>query len=167
MSAEDQHWADIRIPALLDTPAAVRWISAEPLLGPIRLSAAWVDMPADARPVVLHDILGIGLPNRLDWVVAGGESGPGARPMHPDWARSLRDRCKGADVPFLFKQWGAWGIAPSNYGPYVPDRGRPNVELVFSQKSDIDGQIMLRAGKGRTGRLLDGVEHNGYPAVDR
>lgn len=112
VSVEDQRWADIRIPALLDTPAAVRWISAEPLLGPIRLSAAWIDMPAGSRPVELADILGIGLPNRLSWVVAGGESGPGARPMHPAWVRSLRDQCAAADVPFLFKQWGDWGPAP-------------------------------------------------------
>lgn len=112
VSVENQKWANIRIPALLDTPAAVRWISAEPLLGPVRLSAAWVDMPADARPVDLADIVGIGLPNRLDWVVVGGESGPGARAMHPDWARSLRDQCVAADVPFLFKQWGDWGPAP-------------------------------------------------------
>lgn len=112
VSVEDQRWADIRIPALLATPAAVRWISAEPLLGPIRLSAAWIPIPADARPIVVADIAGIGLPNRLDWVVAGGESGPGARPMHPAWVRSLRDQCAEADVPFLFKQWGDWGPAP-------------------------------------------------------
>jgi protein gp37 len=112
VSVEDQHWADIRIPALLDTPAAVRWISAEPLLGPIRLSASWIPIPADFRTVQLADILGIARPERLDWVVAGGESGPKARPAHPDWFRSLRDQCAAADVRFLFKQWGEWGPAP-------------------------------------------------------
>jgi len=112
VSTENQKWADIRIPALLETPAAVRFISAEPLLGPIRLSAAWIDMPADARPVTPWDLLGIGLPNRLDWVIVGGESGHGARPVHPDWVRSLRDQSVAANVPFFHKQWGEWGPAP-------------------------------------------------------
>jgi len=93
VSVEDQHWADIRIPALLGTPAAVRWISAEPLLGPIALAAGWLSQLRAARP-------------GLDWVVVGGESGPGARPMHPQWVRALRDQCTAAGVPYLLKQWG-------------------------------------------------------------
>jgi protein gp37 len=93
VSVENQQWADIRIPALLDTPAAVRFLSCEPLLGPINLGE-----PADTR---------------VDWVIVGGESGRGARPMHPDWARSLRDQCTAAGVPFLFKQWGEH--APRSY----------------------------------------------------
>ena len=98
VSVEDQHWADIRIPALLQTPAAIRWISAEPLLGPVTFRwASW-------EPVRDRDHLD-GL-RRLDWVVVGGESGRGARPMDPEWARSLRDQCQQAGVPFLFKQWG-------------------------------------------------------------
>jgi len=84
-SVEDQPTADERIPVLLDTPAAVRWISAEPLLGPVEIEEYLAD---------------------LDWVVAGGESGPAARPMDPDWARSLRDQCVRSQVPFFFKQWG-------------------------------------------------------------
>lgn len=117
VSTENQQWAETRIPALLDTPAAVRWISAEPLLGPIDLSRVgappfWClghGCPADACPNDLH------LPRRgLDWVVVGGESGHGSRPMRPDWARSLRDQCRATDVPFLFKQTGSvlareWG----------------------------------------------------------
>jgi protein gp37 len=118
VSTEDQAAADERIPILLDTPAAVRWISAEPLLGPIDLRNMEAVAPgrrgwsalADARPG--HAT--------LDWVVVGGESGPHARPMHPDWARSLRDQCQQAarsgatgeagkaGVPFFFKQWGSW-----------------------------------------------------------
>lgn len=105
VSVENQKWADIRIPALLDTPAAVRWISAEPLLGPVVLHDHWIG----ADPY-RHD------EPRLDWVVTGGESGPGARPMHPDWARSLRDQCEAADVPFFMKQAGTvlakeWGCS--------------------------------------------------------
>jgi protein gp37 len=91
VSVEDQQWASIRIPALIDTPAAVRWISAEPLLGPVDLNYTDKDALVDGG---------------LDWVVVGGESGPGARPMDPDWARRLRDECAAASVPFFFKQWG-------------------------------------------------------------
>jgi protein gp37 len=88
VSAEDQRWADIRIPALLDTPAAVRFVSAEPLLGPIDLREEWGYGPG------------------IDWLIVGGESGPGNRPMHPDWARSLRDQRNVVGAAFLFKQWG-------------------------------------------------------------
>jgi protein gp37 len=135
VSAEDQKWADIRIPALLDTPAAVRWISAEPLLGPINLGK-YVQAqceccdPAPGRPCVEEPAS-----FSLDWVVVGGESGPGARPMNPEWAHFLRDQCVAAEVPFLFKQWGA---------------------------HDVDGK---RVGKGRAGRMLDGRTWDGYPAV--
>jgi len=116
VSVEDQRWADIRIPALLETPAAVRWISAEPLLGSVDLTDVaginalepdWMGGPTG----------GTGAPHPLlDWVVAGGESGPGARPMHPDWARGLRDQCQHAGVPFFMKQAGAvlakeWGCS--------------------------------------------------------
>jgi protein gp37 len=122
VSVENQQWADIRIPALLATPAAVRWVSAEPLLGPVNLIGqggnlvgagihALPDPPQhDGGEPVCQDhgaercTQGCRF---VDWVVAGGESGPGARPMHPQWARSLRDQCSAAEVPFLFKQWGA------------------------------------------------------------
>lgn len=93
VSVEDQEQAGRRIPALLDTAAGIRWLSCEPLLGPI-----------DLTPWAEH----------LDWVVVGGESGPQARPMEPGWARSLRDQCRAGRVPFFFKQAGAvlareWG----------------------------------------------------------
>jgi len=86
----------------------------------------------------------------IDWVICGGESGPHARPMHPDWARSLRDQCADAGVPFLFKQWGEY-CHPTQ----MPD--------------DCDGSgsfidDFFRVGKKAAGRLLDGVEHNGVPA---
>lgn len=120
-SAEDQHWADIRIPALLETPAAVRWISAEPLLGPIDLTH--MDVERNASDMYWINALtgrntDMGRPCHnvptLDWIVAGGESGRGARRMDPDWARSLRDQCAAANVAFMFKQAGSvlareWG----------------------------------------------------------
>ena len=87
VSAENQSTADERIPILLDTPAAVRFVSCEPLLGPVLLSE---------------------YTHGLDWVIAGGESGPKAMPVHPDWIRELRDECSSRDVPFFFKQWGEW-----------------------------------------------------------
>jgi protein gp37 len=103
VSAENQQWADIRIPALLETPAAVRWVSAEPLIGPIEFcscgkSPATYDGPHE--DCWLHGRIPLG------WVVVGGESGPGARPMNSQWVRDVRDRCATYDVPFLFKQWG-------------------------------------------------------------
>ena len=85
VSVEDQKRADERIPLLLETPAAVRFVSAEPLLGPVDFGEAL---------------------DQIDWVIVGGESGPGARPMNPDWVRSIRDQCQFVEVPFFFKQWG-------------------------------------------------------------
>lgn len=107
VSAEDQHWADIRIPALLDTPAAVRFVSAEPLLGPIDLTYLagvdalrpdWTGGPAGGTGAS-HPL--------LDWVIAGGESGPGARPCDLEWLRSLAHQCEVDEVPFFCKQLGS------------------------------------------------------------
>ncbi|HEY5834936.1 DUF5131 family protein [Streptomyces sp.] len=178
VSVENQQWADIRIPALLDTPAAVRWISAEPLLGPVTLfdrdhrdhdrdwdGGDWVCLDCSTEEETVPWRVTDGSAPGIGWVVVGGESGPGARPMHPGWARSLRDQCTQARVPYFFKQWGEWVIAPSNYGPDVPERARAGTTIVFRDESDVDGQIMLRVGKGRAGRLLDGREHNDFPAV--
>ncbi|WP_417834707.1 phage Gp37/Gp68 family protein [Thalassospira xiamenensis] len=111
-----------RIDYLRDVPAAIRFISFEPLIG-------------DVGHV---NLTGIG------WAIVGGESGHKARPMHPDWARSLRDQCKAASVPFFFKQWGAFA---------------PVVEYPSGKHS------MNKVGKKRAGRLLDGVEHNAFPEV--
>jgi len=101
VSVENQRWADIRVPALLETPAAVRFLSCEPLLGPVTLADHWVCADPYRR-----DEPSIG------WVIVGGESGPRARAMHPDWARQIRDACDIGGVPFFFKQWGEWGPAP-------------------------------------------------------
>jgi protein gp37 len=191
VSVEDQTRADERIPDLLNTPAAKRFISAEPLLGPIDLTRImeagaeecfhmqnatpfvfegrtntetraslnaltghywgedlidgqwepWVEEHAERSPGFGET----GYYKPLDWVIAGGESGPGARPMHPDWARSLRDQCAAAGVAFHFKQWGehTW---------------------VESAEGDPATLTPYRAGKKAAGRLLDGIEHNGVPA---
>ena len=107
-SVEDQAAADTRIPDLLQVPAWVRFLSCEPLLGPVDLTS-WLgfhcsDVPDDSK---------------IHWVIAGGESGHGARPMHPDWARALRDQCQAAGVPFFFKQWGNWAETQSHEPPIV------------------------------------------------
>ena len=102
-SVENQKWADVRIPQLLATPAAVRFLSCEPLLGPVDLFAWNIDRGA-----------------RVDWVIVGGESGPHARPMHPDWARHLRDDCLTAGIAFHFKQWG--GVRPKANGRELDGR---------------------------------------------
>jgi protein gp37 len=106
VSVENQQWADIRIPALLDTPAAVRFLSCEPLLGPVSLAQSFRRWSPPLE--LFRDQAAVGASSVLHWVIVGGESGPGARPMHPEWARSLRDQCLGAGIPFLFKQWGSY-----------------------------------------------------------
>lgn len=170
VSVEDQARAEERIPLLLDTPAAVRWISAEPLLGPVDASR-WL---AAAEP---DTDMGLSNP-RLDWVVAGGESGPGARPTHPDWARSLRDQCQAAGVPFLFKQWGVWSPV---YDRDVedPDWRRCDVikrETPRGRWMNIAGghgfhgeRVMwvVPVGKKAAGRFLDGRLWDEYPTDTR
>lgn len=184
VSVENQATADERIPLLLQCPAAVRWISAEPLLGPVDLSAT--PPRAGSYPVngaTIADISGClpkwqeqpmraKLRGGLDWVVAGGESGTGARPMHPDWVRSLRDQCAAAEVPFLFKQWGAWEpnktVAGGDEGA---DLRADRVRYLQGDGREPDGHFrkgdasVRRVGKKAAGRLLDGQPHDGYPGV--
>lgn len=101
-TVETQAEAARRIPHLLSVPAAVRFLSCEPLLGP-------VDLAAVIRTAVLDGIVAPGAEMPIGWVIAGGESGPGARPSHPDWLHDLWRQCTEAGVPFFFKQWGDWG----------------------------------------------------------
>ena len=151
VSAEDQKTADERIPLLMETPAAVRWVSAEPLLGPIDLES----VPS--------------MEGSIDWVVVGGESGPGARPMHPDWARSLRDQCKAAGVPFFFKQWGKF----TDRGGCDDPCGRCVMALADGSVTgtdwvsgpDMRGAIQMHPlPKHYAGNILDGRWHLEYPA---
>jgi protein gp37 len=168
VSVEDQHWADIRIPALLDTPAAVRWISAEPLLGPVCLDAFHSADGHGRAARVACELW----PQGIDWVVVGGESGLGARPMHPQWARDIRDQCAAAGVPFLFKQWGEW--APGASGSDILDRpsrvamvntSGQRVPILDAALSHVapEWALMSRLGKKAAGRRLDGRTHDGYP----
>jgi protein gp37 len=208
VSVENQRWADIRIPALMETPAAVRFISAEPLLGPVDLSRwlrpvpdcghvgsedgtcvhptaatpechRWADCPVRAHE---DDWFGI------DWVIAGGESGPQARPMHPDWPRRLRDECEVAGVAFHFKQWGTYGLLPktrpdgtydlADLGVTVADDGTvyqpgdltypdgPRYgEAIRARHDKAHLHAMYRVGKKTAGRELNGRTWDEYPAV--
>jgi len=167
VSVEDQRWADIRVPALLETPAAVRWLSMEPLLGPVDLwSCGGVSAIAPDWVGGLGG--GTGTPHPLvDWVVVGGESGPGARPMHPGWVRQIRDVCVNEEVPFFFKQWGEW--APNGA------RGIGAIERISRGRERLVGEpighmghreCIERLGKKRAGRELDGRTWDQYPLTD-
>lgn len=166
VSCEDQKAADERIPLLLQTPAAVRFVSCEPMLGGIRLDDDWLYDYAWGRSKKAQTHKGF-----LDWIICGGESGPGARPCHPDWARSLRDQCQEAGVPFFFKQWGEWL-------PIASPRADYKGELVVMSSSgemfrnakwnDVLGTKgymwgFERTGKTRSGRVLDGRTWDEYP----
>lgn len=189
VSVEDQAAADARIPDLLCTPAVVRWISAEPLLGAVDLMQ--VAVPADEdllrRPwdfegykfnaLQAHDDDRFHqAPAALDWVVIGGESGAKARPMSIQWARELRDQCASAGVPFLFKQWGEWAPAGCRrpgergafaFGDYEHARSIFHVTDSYPRPFTAFGArcVLERVGKKRAGRKLDGAEHNGFPEV--
>ena len=157
VSVEDQATADERIPLLLDTPAAVRWISAEPLLGPVSLTKEYLSMKCGGTYPFrsLGDEHRTKLIDLLDWVVVGGESGPKARPMHPEWARGLRDQCSAAGVPFLFKQWGEWLPSDAEDQPVYRGEHRHLGEHWHA----------FKIGKKLAGRLLDGALHDGYPGA--
>jgi len=217
VSTEDQRRADERVPDLLATPAAIRFVSAEPLLGPINIrrwiptcyecgASCGLRLPgipdverctecgeecgpdtspafSDGCPKCNGELEPVcpdcghymvyqhpDTPN-LDLVIVGGESGPNARPMHPDWARSLRDQRAAAGTAFFFKQWGEW----------APRRAAAVEDLFDARKSlivrpdggtttglmayDETAWVMDRIGKHSAGRLLDGIEHNGMPEV--
>jgi len=136
-TVEDRKRADERIPSLLMIPAKIRFLSCEPLLEAV-IFPTW----PGGKPCKF-----------VDWVICGGESGKGARPMHPDWARSLRDQCREAGVPFLFKQWGEWGSVSEVVGPRAHHYSR-------------GGATVRLTGKKLAGSLLDGIEHNEFPTVE-
>jgi protein gp37 len=180
VSVENQQAADERIPLLLQTPAAVRFLSCEPLLGPVELDhwlkvckhwnikdslsqAPW-HPPYPKYQYSPQALVHADWEPPIHWVIAGGESGPGARPAHPDWFRGLRDQCQAASVPFFFKQWGEW--APPEVDRYGPSDVLPLDGSCTSRHHCFafpDGQRMERIGKGFAGRLLDGREWNEFP----
>ena len=222
VSTERQQEADERIVELLQTPAAVRFISYEPALGALNLKrwmpsgkwgtfkgepvyhqtyfmtkcdrCGWFGSSELAHVVSYGDDADVACPQcheificddygdgrGLHWVICGGESGPDARPMHPDWARSLRDQCAAANVPFFFKQWGRWSpthpdypkvtphaVANDGAAYFSPDIAYPDGprygEAVRAGHDKAHLTSMYPIGKAKAGRLLDGIEHNAMP----
>ncbi len=164
VSAENQQRAEERIPILLQIPAAVRFVSCEPLLGPMDLDIYFSEY--DYRPT--YDYFRTMYPDienkpilirpGIDWVICGGEAGPGARPMHPDWARSLRDQCVDAGVPFFFKQWGQYC-----YPDQMPEVTYNAIDVHHNLAGHGDYNKPWGVGKKLAGRLLDGREWNEFP----
>lgn len=130
----NQEEADKKIPILLQMPAVKRFISAEPLLSQI-----------DIRKYLKCD-------NKLDWVIAGGETWPNARPLHPDWVRNLRDQCQETGTPFFFKSWGEWLPISQNESAV----GIVNID----NKKEFN-----KVGKIHSGHLIDGIEYRQFPEV--
>lgn len=185
-AVENQEEAERRVPALLDVPARVRFLSCEPMIGPVKLDRIEQSDPVerekyrrgeveavcghyidalsgtawdDENGVLNAEVFGTDFDEgpRIDWVICGGESGPGARPMHRDWARSLRDQCKAAGTAFHFKQWGEWQPGPGFACPDdLPQKGWHHFDPECSSK---------RVGKKAAGRKLDGQEWNQVPEV--
>jgi protein gp37 len=183
VSVEDQKTADARIPVLLQVPAAIRWVSAEPLLGPLNLTELTLPSSYNITPTTPAKINCLSLddddryyqsPSKLDWVVVGGESGKEARPMHPTWARRIRDQCAVAGTPFLFKQWGEWADRTNS-------EKNGSEEMIFTASGEVlgagnkkggtvaedwrkrGGAWMCKVGKKAAGRMLDRTLHDAYP----
>ncbi len=164
VSVEDQATADERIPLLLQTPFAVRFVSVEPLLGSVSLR--WLSAFPESAPYTAEHPSGHtdhldGL-RRLDWIIVGGESGPGARPMHPDWVRSIREQCQAANVPLFFKQWGEW--APETNLDPLDHMDAITINNACCHIFE-EGVRSYRVGKKRAGRLLDSQTHSAFPMV--
>lgn len=173
----NQEEADRDIPKLLAVPAAKRFLSIEPMLGSIDLGLCDCDhgsVPGagGVGGVTCQKCNGYG-GRMLDWIIVGGESGPGARPLHPDWVRSVRDQCEAAGVPFMFKQWGDFDLS------YDRDRDDPDCRRCDSVSKAPGRWINLAGGHGvngervhyakhvdkkSAGRLLDARRHDGVPA---
>ena len=175
----NQAEADRDIPKLLGLKVSVRFLSMEPLLGAVDLTryhdwlgrsagGMWcpdcpergVGIDPDEHTHCLGEVVDAAPYDGIDWVIVGGESGPKARPMHPQWARVLRDQCAEAGVPFLFKQHGEWIGVPDLRN--LPGGAGPGFGS-FDHRTHDQAHDAVRIGKKAAGRLLDGVQHDGYP----
>lgn len=175
----NQEEADRDVPKLLAVPAAIRFLSMEPLLGPVDLGMIWLRR-FGGKPTDLSNRLGDYVQPlrgnftdspKINLVIVGGESGPHARPMHPDWARSLRDQCGAAGVPFFFKQWGEWGPSSPEEAAGNPRSGwrclagHPHVPRAAELYPEAGAAFIERKGKAAAGRLLDGRTWDETPGV--
>ena len=177
-SVENQATADECIPHLLRCPAAVRFVSYEPALGTVDFDNgcnSWLTCDGRNREANEGECCESYATSGecfhgIDWIIAGGESGPRARPAHPDWFRSVRDQCAAAGVAFWFKQWGEWSPTSAQWGPresLVCECGvadlKPNTFGEHRAVCYLNATFMKRVGKHAAGRLLDGVEHREWP----
>lgn len=214
-SVEDQPTANERIPQILATPAAIRLISYEPAIGAVDFTRierppnefdkkmpgfdsvtkftlnamsgfSAIEYPGSHGQIVAAEMSGAEMP-RLDWIICGGESGAGARPMHPDWARTVRDQCIATKVPFFFKQWGAHlpvgqvlpgfgrihgatAVKPGRMKLHYSGTPKQAPEHAFAERgveftSTADGRLTFRVGKKAAGHLLDGATWQQMPPV--
>ena len=186
VTAENQPMADLRIPILLSIPVLVHGVSVEPMVGAVDLTRItapddheWYFSALDEGDIYhsIHGEVSDGPEHgRLDWVICGGESGPNARPMLPEWAEDLRDQCEGAGVAFFFKQWGEW--APGACADHLPSRtertatwwnGRWLYDSLTPRQSEElhrdDAPDVYRLGKEAAAAMLDGREWKEFPAV--
>lgn len=155
VSAENQKAANERIPYLVQTPAAVRLVSVEPMLEPVDFELLPTTRVSNKN---LKQKFSLRKINHLDWVICGGESGHKARPMHPDWVRSVRDQCKAAGVPFFFKQWGEWAAFSKEESEYI--------RLTRGNMLEDKCIAFAKVGKHKSGNLLDGERHEEYPKIN-
>ncbi|MEN6449613.1 MAG: DUF5131 family protein, partial [Thermoguttaceae bacterium] len=163
-SVENQEWADRRIPQLMACRglSPVLFLSCEPLLGEVDLTSVAVNAPYEGIDCINGQLFDYVAQEtrayaKIDWVIAGGESGVDARPMHPDWVRLLRDQCQTSGVPFLFKQFGEWG--PESAA--TPTQVNNATFHIYP-----GGERVFRVGKKNAGRLLDGRTHDGFPELN-
>jgi protein gp37 len=174
VSIENQKNGQSKIWHLLRVPAKIRFLSCEPLLGPLDFSAMTTDPPGSG--FALMDGLGRidGSDPQISWIIVGGESGPLARPMHPAWARAIRDQAKKAGVAFHFKQWGEWEPRSREDGRPFDSMDRFNRHRLVALDGTLNctqgaagsgAQPMSRVGKAAAGRLLDGVLYDEFPEV--
>ena len=152
-TVENQKYADERIPELLKIPAKVRFLSCEPLLGDLDITK-WIPgyITRWGEGWTANTTTGDDRVDFIHWVIAGGESGSKARPTNPKWFASLRDQCAASGVAFHFKQWGEWSTDGEDVDGTTP--------VIFTKDMDVP---MWKIGKKKSGRLLDGMEHNGFP----
>lgn len=180
VSVEDQEQADIRIPYLLKIPAHIRFISAEPLLSEINIKDQLGAVLKYVRPTT----------PKINWVIAGGETGPNARPMHPDWVRSIRDQCHATNTPFFFKSWGEF---KPNFQPFSSLQHWVNKAQTwlagnkwrrdFDKCIDLSGKHLFRGadfqdaaypvypmwktGKKKSGNHIDGQTYTQFPTASQ
>lgn len=159
VSVENQETADARIRSLLKTPAAVRFVSYEPALRRIQFDLLWLrpELSGWFKDGVItgeHPLAGVS--SGIDWIIMGGESGPGARPLHPAWVRGIRDMCQRDRVPFFFKQWGEYQPLSTTDGMQEMPFCDYNVETKFG---------FIKAGKKAAGAILDGREWRQFPVA--